>query len=1727
VKTRIASLLADRRPLAAAGRASARASQGTGMSSTERNTETVTHHAKAKTTGSTSGIGNSRGLFSGAFAFALIVAALLVLPWSAQAAASQHPFLGAFCEGEPTGIGTPPCEPEFGEPEGMAVDQSTGDLLVIDASAGTVSRYHEDGTPANFSALGTNAIDGEGSGPPCTPPSDQCDGTPENGLSFGSAYEVQVAVDNSGGATDGDIYVTSAGLIDIFSSEGEYLGQLTASSEGGFGDACGVAVDPDGDVYVGDYENPVTGEGGVHVFDPAANPPVEADNTANFATPFPCTLAAGAGPSAGYIFVAAFDEEVTKLDATTGAEEYVVSPGQNTTVSVDPASGHVFVATGEEVKEFDASGASSATEVSAIAPAEGAFNGVAVNEETGNVYVTREGSSQVEVYGPLPPPGHPFLGAFCEGEPTGIGTPPCEPEFGEPEGMAVDQSTGDLLVIDASAGTVSRYHEDGTPANFSALGTNAIDGEGSGPPCTPPSDQCDGTPENGLSFGSAYEVQVAVDNSGGATDGDIYVTSAGLIDIFSSEGEYLGQLTASSEGGFGDACGVAVDPDGDVYVGDYENPVTGEGGVHVFDPAANPPVEADNTANFATPFPCTLAAGAGPSAGYIFVAAFDEEVTKLDATTGAEEYVVSPGQNTTVSVDPASGHVFVATGEEVKEFDASGASSATEVSAIAPAEGAFNGVAVNEETGNVYVTREGSSQVEVYGPLTNGEQKFKFKVIKDGNGSGSVECEVDGGPAEPCPETNTEYLEGTEIVLTATEGAHSVFAGFSSGGCSTTSPCTLTLEANTTVTATFNQTPPSVENNPEGTVTSTTAVLNGHVDNEGDPAGSTCSFEVTLATDTGFAAPVKAQFCVPTPVSGSANTAVTATATGLNPATDYIYRVLATNSGGTSEAAPPEPFTTPVGPPLISAEPASVVTGTTATLNASVNPAGLATGYHFEWGLSGTSPYEHRVPAEGELSAGPGSSPVPVSTDLTGLEPGTTYHFRLVATNSAGETKGADVEFEARQTLDSQGLPDNRRFELVSPPDKRPQGAVTAQLTQYMVSSQAAEDGQSVVFPLLGGLENTDAGGDSSYLAKRSSSGWQSTKISPPSLVPAPTNGVLGNATPGLVEYASRDLSCAVINTFNPLTADTPVADVELGVYNLYRRNPDGSYTLITNTVPANPEIEPVESRGFPVGIVAGASSDCSRIYFQSSYQYLPGASSSLYEWDEGTLRDAGRLPSGAIPHVRGPLNEFLIGSGGEIGANNPRRSNSVSADGLHFFFTALSDEEATSGKMAIFVREGNHAVAEASKRQGGAKDSLGATYQTASPDGSHVFFTASYGLTPSSSSGPAEDCSSHGTLKACDLYDYNVDTGGLTDLSADPNAADTNGAAVAGVLGVSDDGSAVYFAALGQLAAGQGKTYAENTSGSGSANVYLARGGQLTYVATIAGTSAASEVTPDGEHLLFDSSANITGYVSGGVQEAYLYSAQTGSTVCVSCSDQPSVGDSLTSPLISNLPNSPSRQIHVRQMSDAGSRVFFYSPDVLAPGAVSGELNIYEWERGQVYFLQVSGPPHGFLEVDFKSVELYGASNSGDDVFFSTPKQLDSHDTDFVKDAYDARVDGGFPPPTTPPPPCQSDESVALLPGQTYCQGAPTSPPGASTPSSEGFSGSGNPRTTRDCRRFARQARQLGLRAMRLRHMAARSSNAGRAKRLRQKADRFGAGAKKRSLVAKRCRRADRRAAK
>jgi len=85
---------------------------------------------------------------------------------------------------------------------------------------------------------------------------------------------------------------------------------------------------------------------------------------------------------------------------------------------------------------------------------------------------------------------------------------------------------------------------------------------------------------------------------------------------------------------------------------------------------------------------------------------------------------------------------------------------------------------------------------------------------------------------------------------------------------------------------------------------------------------------------------------------------------------------------------------------------ATSITGTSATLNGTVNPNTLATNYYFEWGTS--TSYGNVTTT---TAAGSGSVSLDVNAPISGLVAGTTYHFRLVATNADGTTNGSDLTF--------------------------------------------------------------------------------------------------------------------------------------------------------------------------------------------------------------------------------------------------------------------------------------------------------------------------------------------------------------------------------------------------------------------------------------------------------------------------------------------------------------------------------------------------------------------------------------------------------------------------------------------------------------------------------------------------------------------------------------------
>ncbi len=175
-----------------------------------------------------------------------------------------------------------------------------------------------------------------------------------------------------------------------------------------------------------------------------------------------------------------------------------------------------------------------------------------------------------------------------------------------------------------------------------------------------------------------------------------------------------------------------------------------------------------------------------------------------------------------------------------------------------------------------------------------------------------------------------------------------------------------------------------------------------------NPNASASAVWFEYGTDTTYAGRIDAAASL----TGASAQAVSAVLTGLAPATTYHYRVAARNAVGTSYG-PDQVLTTAVATAAsTTTAPASQVGVGAATLNGYVATGSYATSVAFEWGLDTT--YGQSTAAS-SLPAASGGQATAVA--IAGLQPRTTYHYRLVATNALGAVRGAD------QTLTTQPLP--------------------------------------------------------------------------------------------------------------------------------------------------------------------------------------------------------------------------------------------------------------------------------------------------------------------------------------------------------------------------------------------------------------------------------------------------------------------------------------------------------------------------------------------------------------------------------------------------------------------------------------------------------------------------------------------------------------------------------
>jgi hypothetical protein len=1225
------------------------------------------------------------------------------------------------------------------------------------------------------------------------------------------------------------------------------------------------------------------------------------------------------------------------------------------------------------------------------------------------------------------------------------------------------------------------------------------------------------------SFGQLEMGSVAVDDANGNT----YVADShadavdGAVDVFNSAGTELaplnGALTPAGSFPRGEVS-VAVaanDGTGEVYVLDAAHDV-----VDVFESSggylcqitgsATPSASECDKAGSKTPaggFSAPGGIAVDQATGDVYVV--DENHGVVDVFSAGGEYLRQielgsvPGAFCAscargVAVDDFNGDVYVASYREVFEFDAAGAYVATWTGANTPT-GSFGreelGVAADNTNGDVFVSAPNQlepqrSVVDVFeasgGYVTRLGYAFnRPKGVAVDQASGRVYVSEEEKP-----------------------GVVDVFGA------------ALTI--------------PDVTTQAAGEVHPTSATLQGTVNPDGFKV-SDCHFDYGTEESYGQTAP-----CVPTPGAGSSPVAVHADIVGLQPGTTYHFRLQASNENCVTctNYGGDETFATPPRPSIEDAT-ATNVTSTSADLDATIDPNGFDTTYHFEWGVS--TAYGTSVPVP-DVNIGAGLSGVPVSVHLVGLGANTTYHWRVVAVNANGTTAGVDHTFV--YSTAGAGLPDGRAYEMVTPPRKN--GALIGIAASFLVEPSVSEDGSRVILwsiQCFGGASSCTAVRNetgSPYAFTRTGAGWVATALAPPA--------------------AQFGVSTAWSTSAGADTSLFSVPTPPAGEDDWYARQPDGSFVDIGPAT--SPSLGPLG----PTGLAGSVETDdLSHIVWSIFTEDWPldaqarARSKTLYEY-VGTGNTAPILVA-----VSGGLGSTELISQCETGLGEG--PGALSADGNTVFFVAHGQDYFGCASVVappvdeVWARiDESRSVLLSGRSPAGCKSAMclgspagDARFEGASADGSKAFFTSTQQLMDSASedskSGDSarskrEGCSETTGVNGCNLYEYDFANPAGENL-VDVSAGDTSGGGprVQGVVAISGDGSHVYFVARGVLsgvANSQGQVAQD-----GAENLYVFERdaehpqGRVVFVAVLPesdhplwnrppggeAVEFAADVTPDGRFLVFTSHGALTADDSstGGAAQVFRYDAQTGELVRISVGDEGFNDNGNTScteecpaenagvASLEDTGQGPARLDPT--MSNDGSYVFFTSPvgltpralnDVPVTGSETGYVyaqNVYEWHEGRVYLISDGRDTSGFYGGSTSDVRLIGTDATGADVFFTTSDQLVPQDTDTQLDVYDARI-------CTASEPCVSQSAPGVGCAGEACHGTPPAPPAAAAAATAVFSGSGNllspPSTVthskaakkkRHVKRRRAPARRRGrhVKGRRAAHGAVRASGRGR----------------------------------
>lgn len=1526
--------------------------------------------------GSASGI----GLIFVLTALACVVAASLVTG-TASAAAPTHPFLeAASLDGSDAPSG------EFDKACGVAVDDQ-GDVYVSNSANGSIDVFDPSGTYL------TSIADAEG---PCdlavdsmgnvyvvdTVGADVVKYAPQGGAyppTAGLAYGAPIDFEASGEAssvavnlTNDRVYVANPGQVNVYNSNGTLFQQSEIQryrtiADGGtytLSLASETTAPIPAEASLTQVREALEGLAAVGVGDVEVTgfPPSEGNalytvmfqgGLANTEVPTLQIDPSGLTFSGGPVSVERPRTIQPGFDGHMGEGILTAAFG----VGVWSASGQVYVADeAGSVYVFNATASRPPVAIDGSESPVGAFGAlpeanVAVDQENGHVLI-----SDVQE-----------AGAVYEFEAGGAHLStinPTEPELvdADPTDLAVDPSAGSTrgrIYVTSGAGPGAAVFA------FAPLPT----------PTHPRLPARDPDPTETASGEFKSPCGVAIDNQG-----NLYVTNLGTlsIDIFRPLGsgfEYLTSIADSNE-----PCGAAVDSEGNLYVS-HPTASAAKRKVLMYEPNSYPFV---GTPTYATP---------------------------VVIDPGAEFFGYG------LAVNPLDQHLLVTHREAIYEYDsAAGGSDLLRKDIGLNLVSETTGVDICAKTGNVFV----GNNITVPGPGVYVLDPATNEVLTIINGSNAVSKKPDGGfgglstsqisvdqvdchvyVSTPDGEVYEFEESGAFVGQFNRNFPNSGIPGIAvdnSGGANA---------RNIFVAGGING-PPSVNvyegpaqygGPPIATVSGVStadgdsATLEGTV-NPGGVSLSACDFEYVEEASfesEGFASATKAP-CVPAPEAigdGEVPVAVHADLSGLNPTVRYRFRLSATNGFGPAVSS-----VRVFGPPLVTAKDPSGVLYTEAVLNADLDPSGLPTQYHFEYGL--TEAYGQSTAVD-EVD---GETPIGVHTGVFGLMPEAEYFFRIVAANSIGssEAKGSFVtqvepgadpcpNASVRTGLSAK-LPDCRAYELVTPPDMG--GHIPVDLRagpNLFPAPMSSPSGDNLMFYTEGSLAGTDGNGvKDGYLSTRGASGW-TTQIAGPNGVQV-VSPALGGITPQH-DYA-----------FWATSGRGGTLDIG-GQATSYLRRPDGSFELVGR----GPSGEDPRAEGRWISPGGG------HVVFTSETPLTadapPAGTTAIYDRPAGGLAHLVSLePDGATP-----------------GVGQDAAYQGTSADGSSVAFTIGSTLYLRHGDETFEVEEGD------------------LSYAGFSADGTKLVYVALPGPTPFTAVHRGE------------AFVFDVGTGTSTPVGSGGESVvvnvSANGARVffssrqqldggKGVSGEENlyvwDGSVAHF--IGTLDSED----IESTGDQEAQRLGIwvrAIGPEPEGLGWAADPSRAN---PDGSAFVFESTAPLTSYDSEGHVQIYRYDSDLDDLDCVSCPSGPAISDASLQTLRFEVLISPTHvETQIPNVSEDASTVFFETEEGLVPQDQNEVQDVYEWKQGEVSLIS-----SGLGET---ASYLYAASPDGDDVFISTYVSLLAVDLDGGgASLYDARVGGGFP--TAPPDlPCQGDG----------CKEAPNPPPGLSSPASSGLRDTGN----------------------------------------------------------------------